>query len=74
MSDLNTKLELARLLASIETFGRELSVEDALEFYRHLGTRSAIIRQRLSREGCFRENRISNGQTVILSAVAAKVG
>lgn len=75
MSDLNTKLQLATALATIETLGRELPIEEALELFRHLGTRSAVLRQRLSREGCFNKA-IANGRsvTVLSAVVAAKVG
>lgn len=72
--DISLKLELGRLLATIDTLSRELSPEDALLLYRHLGTKQEALRKRLSVQGIFQQKVTTNGNgsVKVLSQVAQK--
>lgn len=73
--DITLKLELGKLLATIDTLSRELSPEDALLLFRHLGTKQEALRKRLSVQGVFTvKSNGSNGSNgvKVLSQVAAK--
>jgi hypothetical protein len=72
--DIATKIELGKLLGTIDTLSRELSPEDALLLYRHLGTKQEALRKRLSVQGVFKKVSTNGNNGVRVIAAAVKVG
>jgi len=73
--DTTTQFEMAKALAVIDTLGRNLPTEEALNLFRHVGTRQEALRKRLSREGAFKTTIAQSSGIKVLSAVSAvKVG